>query len=344
MKVFLAGDSLVQDYTQEEFIAGWGQYFGKFFDDNIEIVNDAKGGRSSRLFINEGRFDRIAQEIGKGDYLLIEFCHNDDASKAYKTMFNRLVELGEPDADGRYPLIPGEKMPKEYIPQEYLDCLMKDEAIPDKEAVLNSVRKMFAAYPGEGYYPYSAKGEKGSYKWFLKQFVDMARQKEAIPVFVTAPARTVFDESGHIKDGAGLHGGDDFCYIRAMKQLAEEAAVPVIDLFEYSRTLFEGIGKEKIHMLTSIKSGNNKGTWPEDFEAELQKKETVSEDTHMNKYGAYLLTSGMIELLKNNGNGQLAALKKHILKDTTVVGEKAPHSLPVVPSQSTIIQKIERGL
>ena len=64
----------------------------------------------------------------------------------------------------------------------------------------------------------------------------------------------------------------------------------------------------------------------------------------MNKYGAYLLTSGMIELLKNNGNGQLAALKKHILKDTTVVGEKAPHSLPVVPSQSTIMQKIERGL
>ena len=53
MKIFLAGDSIVQDYTQEEFIAGWGQYLPKFLKKDVEVVNCAKGGRSSRLFINE---------------------------------------------------------------------------------------------------------------------------------------------------------------------------------------------------------------------------------------------------------------------------------------------------
>ena len=49
----LAGDSLVQGYRQEEFIAGWGQYLQWFFNsDKIEVKNYAKGGRSSRSFIN----------------------------------------------------------------------------------------------------------------------------------------------------------------------------------------------------------------------------------------------------------------------------------------------------
>lgn len=57
--------------------------------------------------------------------MLIEFCHNDDASKEYKTMFNRLTPLGEPDSNGRFPIIPGEAMPKDYIPPEYIDALRK---------------------------------------------------------------------------------------------------------------------------------------------------------------------------------------------------------------------------
>ena len=91
MKIYLAGDSIVQNYEKEEFIAGWGQFLPFFIKDGVEVVNDAKGGRSSRLFINEGRFDNIEKNISAGDYLLIEFCHNDDASKEYKTMFNRQI-------------------------------------------------------------------------------------------------------------------------------------------------------------------------------------------------------------------------------------------------------------
>ena len=169
MKIYLAGDSIVQNYEKEEFIAGWGQFLPFFIKDGVEVVNDAKGGRSSRLFINEGRFDNIEKNISAGDYLLIEFCHNDDASKEYKTMFNRLTPLGEPDSDGRFPIIPGEAMPKDYIPPEYIDALRKDENVKDKQAVLDSVYKILESYPHDTYYPYTADGSNGTYLCFIKQ-------------------------------------------------------------------------------------------------------------------------------------------------------------------------------
>ena len=57
MNIYLAGDSIVQNYTEEEFIAGWGQFLPRFFKSDVNVFNYAKGGRSSRLFINEGRFE-----------------------------------------------------------------------------------------------------------------------------------------------------------------------------------------------------------------------------------------------------------------------------------------------
>ena len=147
MNIYLAGDSIVQNYTDEEFIAGWGQYLPYYVNKDARVINYAKGGRSSRLFINEGRFDELEKNIKAGDYLLIEFCHNDDATKEYKTMFNRLVELGEADENGRFPVIPGEKVSKDYIPAEYIEALMKDTSIADKEAVIKSVRAINNSYP-----------------------------------------------------------------------------------------------------------------------------------------------------------------------------------------------------
>ena len=100
----------------------------------------------------------------------------------------------------------------------------------------------------------------------------MAREHNAVPVLVTAPARTAFNKDGTIKDGPGLHGGDNFCYIRAMKQIGEETHTPVIDLFSYTVKLFVSIGEADIHKYTSIKKGINKGKWPEDFVNELAKE------------------------------------------------------------------------
>lgn len=330
MKIYLAGDSIVQDYRKEEFIAGWGQYLPCFFKDT-PVINFAKGGRSTRLFINEGRFQRLFDVVEAGDYVLIEFCHNDDATKEYKTMFNRLTPLGPPDENGRYPVIPGVLSPKNELPQAYVDALMADPHIKDPKAVLKSVYDMLAAYPGDAYYPYSTDGSCGTYKWFLKQFADAARAAGANPVFVTAPARTVFDSNGHIKDGPGLHGGHRFAYIRAMKQLAAETEIPVLDLFTFSCRLFERIGPQKVHFLTSVKLGQNEGLWPEDFIAALEDPATVSEDTHFNKYGAYLMARALAGLIRDGiiegGSApdcRLAALSEALISDFDQVCERPP--------------------
>ena len=63
MNIYLAGDSIVQNYTDEEFIAGWGQYLPYYVNKDARVINYAKGGRSSRLFINEGRFDELEKNI-----------------------------------------------------------------------------------------------------------------------------------------------------------------------------------------------------------------------------------------------------------------------------------------
>ena len=111
-----------------------------------------------------------------------------------------------------------------------------------------------------------------------------------------------------------------------MKQLAEEANVPLLDLFEYSRELFESIGADKIHSITCIKQGINEGKWPEDFDKELANPESVSEDTHFNKYGAFLLTKGLANIIKNCDNKQIDNLKALLIEDFDSVTEKAPTS------------------
>ena len=77
--LYLAGDSTVCDYDDRYFPqAGWGQMLGNYFDNTyIAISNYAAGGRSSKSFINEGRLKAILNNIKKGDYLFIQFTHND---------------------------------------------------------------------------------------------------------------------------------------------------------------------------------------------------------------------------------------------------------------------------
>ncbi|MDF2674507.1 MAG: family lipolytic protein, partial [Clostridiales bacterium] len=76
--VYLASDSTVQTYDSYwKPQAGWGQMVNKFFTDDVNIDNRAIGGRSSRSFISEGRLDVILSEIKPGDYLLLQWGHND---------------------------------------------------------------------------------------------------------------------------------------------------------------------------------------------------------------------------------------------------------------------------
>lgn len=76
--VYLAGDSTVQTYDAG-FIpqAGWGQMIGRYFDEKVAFRNHAIGGRSSKNYITQGRLDEILRVINPGDYLMVQFGHND---------------------------------------------------------------------------------------------------------------------------------------------------------------------------------------------------------------------------------------------------------------------------
>lgn len=78
-KIFWAADSTVQtnDYATYPQ-TGIGQVFSLFVKDDICIENHAKNGRSTKSFIDEGRLKKIEDSIQPGDYLFIQFGHNDE--------------------------------------------------------------------------------------------------------------------------------------------------------------------------------------------------------------------------------------------------------------------------
>ncbi len=82
--VYTVGDSLVQTYSARYAPqTGWGQTMELYFNDNVKFVNRALGGRSTGNFMRQGRLNQVLCEVVPGDYVLIEFGHNDaDTSKA----------------------------------------------------------------------------------------------------------------------------------------------------------------------------------------------------------------------------------------------------------------------
>lgn len=82
IRIFIAGDSTACNYphTGENNRypqTGWGQVFGELFNDEVLVVNCARSGRSSKSFLREDNYSFICDNIQKGDYLFIQFAHND---------------------------------------------------------------------------------------------------------------------------------------------------------------------------------------------------------------------------------------------------------------------------
>jgi len=81
-RILIAGDSTVQTYDATHYPqAGWGQFLACGMTQDAVIINRAIGGRSTKSFINEGRWDALMGELHRGDTVLIQFAHN-DATKA----------------------------------------------------------------------------------------------------------------------------------------------------------------------------------------------------------------------------------------------------------------------
>ncbi len=193
--IYLLGDSTVCDQPREPYNS-WGQMLTRFFKPGIAIANHAESGESLRSSLGARRLDKVLSLIKPGDYLFIQYGHNDEKEK------------------------------------------------------------------GEGV------GAFTTFKASLKQFVSAARDHGATVVLITPVQRRSFDDDGKISNS---HGD----YPAAVRQLAKEEQVALIDLNALSQTLYEAWGVEP----------SKRAFAPND-------------NTHHNNYGSYELAKLMVEEIK----------------------------------------------
>jgi lysophospholipase L1-like esterase len=231
--VFLAGDSTVTDQPFEP-TTSWGQMLPRFFKPGIAVANHAESGETLKSFITGLRLDKILSLIKKGDWMFIQFGHNDM---------------------------------KVNWPQTYAEAA-------------------------------------STYRQYLKVYIAEARLRGATPVLVTSMHRRNFGPDGKIRNTLGD-------YPEAVRQVAREENVALIDLNAMSASFYEALGAAKS---------------PVAFGAEGR------DATHHSAYGAY-------ELAKCVVTGIRAAkleLAKYLMDDVPAFDPAQPDSpdawkLPVSP-------------
>ena len=78
--IYLCGNSTVVDQNNEPW-ASWGQMITRWFGPEVAISNHAESGLTARTFLGSGRLDKILTTLKKGDYVVVEFGHNDEKEK-----------------------------------------------------------------------------------------------------------------------------------------------------------------------------------------------------------------------------------------------------------------------
>src|SRR5437588_12289659 len=77
IRIWMVGDSTMCTYEPNRApLTGWGMPFANFFDSTVTINNRARGGRSTRTFLSENRWQPVADSLREGDYVFIQFGHN----------------------------------------------------------------------------------------------------------------------------------------------------------------------------------------------------------------------------------------------------------------------------
>lgn len=185
--IYLAGDSTVTDQPAER-AASWGQMLPALLTPDIAVANYAHSGETLKSFISELRLAKILSTLKAGDWLFIQFGHNDQ---------------------------------KAQWPQTYAD-------------------------------------PQTTYPAYLRVFIAEARRRGAHPVLVTSPERRNFRD-GRIVDSLGD-------YPEAVRRVAREEGVPLVDLNESSRQIYEALGPDGSVALFNDGGAdrthhNNAGAW-----------------------------------------------------------------------------------
>jgi lysophospholipase L1-like esterase len=206
--VFLAGNSTVVNQDDEPW-AAWGQMLPRFFGPGVAVANHAESGLSLASFLGSHRLEKVLSVLKPGDYLFIEFGHNDQKEKG----------------------------------------------------------------PNDG--PYLAYTER------LKLYVAEARKRGGIPVLVTSTSRRSFGTGGKIENSLG-----DFP--AAVRQVAQQENVPLIDLNAMTTKLYEAMGDEESKKAFVHYPANSYPGQPA----------PLADNTHFNPYGAYEVARCVVEGMK----------------------------------------------
>lgn len=108
--VFLCGNSTVVDNDNEPW-ASWGQMIPRFFTDKVSIANYAESGLSANTFLSGRRLEKALTEMKKGDYVFVEFGHNDQKQKGpgkgafYSFAYNLKIFIDEARLKGAIPVL-----------------------------------------------------------------------------------------------------------------------------------------------------------------------------------------------------------------------------------------------
>lgn len=227
--IFLAGDSTVTDQYAEP-AASWGQMLPAMLDDAVIVANHAKSGATLKSFLTDLRFDKLLAGIKAGDWLFIQFGHNDQKAE---------------------------------WPQTYADAA--------------------TTYPA-----------------YLRAYIAEARRRGALPVLVTSPERRNFDEAGRIKDTLGA-------YAAAVRKVAADEQVPLIDLNADSRAIYEALGPD---VAPTIFNDGGK------------------DKTHHDNEGAWLLARAVAERIR----AQVPTLAGHVVAPAFIPGQPQLDGVSIVPS------------
>ena len=104
--IWLIGDSTVSNSNKTQ--KGWGNVIGDLFDaDQVTVINRARGGRSSRTFLTEGLWDKVVAEIKPGDFVLMQFGHNDGGRPEGVYPYGRASLSGNSDQSRQVETKPG---------------------------------------------------------------------------------------------------------------------------------------------------------------------------------------------------------------------------------------------
>lgn len=237
IRIFVIGDSTASIYNYSLYPRnGWAQVFQAFFlKDSVQVVDKALSGRSSKSFFFDPKgWVTVLPRLEKGDYLFIQFAHNDE---------------------------------KHYDTSRYTD-------------------------------PYT------TYQHYLSIYIDSARAHGAIPVLLTPINRNKWVDSTTLKD---THGN----YPPAMRQLASEKNVPLIDITKMTKSLFESLGERYCtdSIFMDIPGGIYPG-YPKDH----------TDNTHMQENGAFNICKLVIEgIHEQDTNAIFSRLEPFVRKAVRII-------------------------